>query len=153
MLVILLVLVSCGKDERLKVIHNNDRVSSLETRVSVLEQTSATKTEVQILMNSLGNLQNEVNDLTIEFGALLFEMRDKLDLLEFELSAIQTALMSTNANVEALREELDNIQINVTNIINQTLVIDGCIISLSIERQGNSSNSVISDVKLQLNCN
>lgn len=148
-LFVLLSSVSCGENEKLKIVHNNDRVSNLEARVLVLEQTSATKTEVQNLMNLLANLQSDVNVLTSEFGALVFEMRDQLDSLELELSAIQIALSSAESDVEALRDDLASIQVNVTNIITQQLNVDGCLVSLNIMRQ---NNNVISDVQLQFNC-
>ena len=121
---LLLTLVSCGKDERLKVINNSDRVSELEARVLILEQIVETKASAQDLLDLAQELSNDalegrVEMLEQDYQVLLEEIEQIEDILvrldTLEAQSGSQDLSSLQSQIQALIQRLNNLRSNCLN--------------------------------------
>lgn len=96
---LLLFFVSCGKDENLRVIHNNDRVTDLERRVTLLEQIVQTKADAQALQNLSTFINSQLTQLLAELAVIQSDYltsENADELIELVESAYQELLSKIN---------------------------------------------------------
>lgn len=97
---LLLFFVSCGKDEKLRVIHNNDRVTDLERRVTLLEQIVQTKADTQTLQDLSTFVNSQLTQLSAELAVIQSDYltsEDADELIELGEAAYQDLLSKINA--------------------------------------------------------
>lgn len=96
---LLLFFVSCGKDEKLRVIHNNDRVADLERRVTLLEQIVQTKADAQALQDLSTFVNSQLTQLSAELAVIQSDYltsEDADELIELGEAAYQELLSKIN---------------------------------------------------------
>lgn len=165
-LTLLLLTVSCGKDETIKIIHNNDRVTDLERRMKLNEQLdSAQSALIQANSNAILAEQSarELADSMLN-DALQQEIADRASvdsvlqaLIEDEVSARQSGDNSLSSQLQieiANRIAGDNVNSAALSfaVLTQSLVNFGvqsniAVINSKINQINNKINNLTSRVE------
>lgn len=123
-LLTLTLIVSCGKDESMKIIHNNDRVTMLEARMQLAESNiQLTNSRIDVLENRVSVVESELSSLQVSSAEADAQLQANIDALSDETAQSISDIL---AQIDSLNETDEDLQDQINSLSNQlSLAIAG----------------------------